>query len=337
LALEKKTEEMVLPKDVRDCFEKNKLDYATAAPAYMVTEDYKNKLWNSNFKIYKHALARLFRERNNWFGERGILKRFVSLYYKEGKDISIENSNYPFRVYLRDTIANNNYKKKLLEYYESKTVKPDYSEQYVIYFLHYQPEATTSPTGDIFVDQSLCIDMLLKNLPSEYKVYIKEHPHQFLAHREGHTSRMSFQYDDLLKNHRVKLISTTESSFDLIANSKAIGTVCGTVGWESIVRGKPVILFGISWYENYDKGVLRITDEASAKNMKDFIERYEYDEHALLAYLEAVGKNSKLAYYYKAKQKNKIGITEQQCVDNIVSSIVEKYNKIKHKDNSKTK
>ena len=120
-------------------------------------------------------------------------------------------------------------------------------------------------------------------------------------------------------------MSTNESSFDLIANCKAIGTVCGTVGWESIVRGKPVILFGISWYENDDKGVLRITDEASAKKMKGFIEDYKYDEHALLAYLEAVGKNTKLAYYYKAFYKDQLNITEEECVNNMVTSIVEKY------------
>ena len=332
-ALENMNEEMSLPDDVRECYEKNKLDYSTAAPAYMVTEDKTNMLWNSPFKVYKHTFARLIRERKNLFGEKGLLGSFVSLYYKENKNISIEQSKYPLRVYLKDTIANNKYKQNLLEYYEAKTVKPDYSEPYVIYFLHYQPEATTSPTGDIFVDQSLCIDMLLKNLPSNYKVYVKEHPHQFLAHREGHTSRMSFHYDDLLKNPRVKLMSTKESSFDLIANCKAIGTVCGTVGWESIVRGKPVVLFGISWYENYDKGVLRITDEASAKRMQDFIEGYQYDEHALLAYLEAVGKNTKLAYYYKTFYKDQLNITEEECVNNMVASIVEKYEEVKSKTN----
>ncbi len=327
-ALGKNIDEMVLPVDVRDCFEKNKLDYATAAPAYMVTHDKINKLWDSPFKVYKHAVARLFRERKNLFGEKGLLKNYISLYYKEGKDIRIENSKYPLNVYFKDTISNIKYKKRLLGYYEARTVKPDYSEPYVVYFLHYQPEATTSPTGDIFVDQNLCIDILLKYLPKEYKVYVKEHPHQFLAHQEGHTGRMTFQYDDLLRNPRVKLISTKESSFDLIANCKAIGTVCGTVGWESIVRGKPVILFGLSWYENYDKGVLRVIDEDSVKGIKEFIEGYKYDEHALLAYLEAVGKNTKLAYYYKATQKNTIGISEQQCLDNMVNSIVEKYNEI---------
>lgn len=326
-ALKKPIGQLVIPADIMDCFEKNKLDYATAAPAYMTSEDIINSLWNSPLKIFKHTVYRLVKERNNLFCNEKKLKNWNEFYpyLKEGKEISLEKSNCPINLFLKRLLANNKYKKKLLEYYESKTVKPDYSEPYVVYFLHYQPEATTSPTGDIFVDQSLCIDMLLKNLPSNYKVYVKEHPHQFLAHREGHTSRMSFHYDDLLRNPRVKLMSTKESSFDLIANCKAIGTVCGTVGWESIVRGKPVVLFGISWYENYDKGVLRITDEASAKRMQDFIESYQYDEHALLAYLEAVGKNTKLAYYYKAFYKDQLNITEEECVNNMVASIVEKF------------
>lgn len=121
-------------------------------------------------------------------------------------------------------------------------------------------------------------------------------------------------------------MSIKEPSFDLINNCMAIGTVCGTVGWESIVRGKPVVLFGVAWYENYDKGVLRVTDEASAKGMCQFIENYIYDEHALRAYLSAVGKNTQRAYYYKAFSKEDLNMTEDECVDNMVGSIVEKYN-----------
>lgn len=329
LALEKNTEQLDIPADIKDCFEKNKLDYSKAAPSYMTTEDKYSQLWDSHFKILIRTSARLIKNWRRLFSDKMFLKRWDDdyLYYKESKNVTIENSNYPIGRYLKNQFGNLSYRKKLLKYYEERTVKPDYTEPYVVYFLHYQPEATTSPTGDIFVDQSLCIDMLLKNLPSNYKVYVKEHPHQFLAHRQGHSSRMPFHYDDLKMNPRVKLMSTKESSFDLIENCKAIGTVCGTVGWESMVRGRPVILFGLSWYENYDKGVLRITDEASAKRMQDFIEGYRYDEHSLLAYLEAVGKNSKIAYYYKATGKNTINITEQECVDNLVGSIVDIYDK----------
>lgn len=336
MALLKPTEQIELPSDIRDMFERNKLDYAQAAPSWMNTADYYDNLWNSRTKILIRTFARLIKNWRRLFGDKMFLKRWEDeyLYYKESKNVTIENSNYPIGRYLKNQFGNLSYRKKLLKYYEERTVKPDYTESYVVYFLHYQPEATTSPTGDIFVDQRLCIDMFLKCLPKEYKVYVKEHPHQFIADRQGHSCRMSFFYDDLLKNPRVKLMSTKESSFDLIENCKAIGTVCGTVGWESMVRGKPVIVFGMAWYENYDKGVLRITDEASAKKMQEFIEKYKYDEHSLLAYLEAVGKNSKLAYYYKATKKKNIDITEQECVDNMVDSIVDVYSKTIRKNNN---
>ena len=75
----------------------------------------------------------------------------------------------------------------------------------------------------------------------------------------------------MAKNPRVKLMSTDEESFDLIEHCHALATVSGPVGWEGIVRGKPVIVFGITWYENYDRGVLRITDDASASKIESFL------------------------------------------------------------------
>lgn len=324
-AIEKPDSEIYIPDDIEDCFNKNKQDYKVAAPAYMGTEEKENARWDSIWDILKHTVGKIIVRRKELWGNKGFLKDWSRMYYKESKDISLENSKYPLPIYLKDYVDNNKYKKKMLRYYESLTENPVYSEKYVVYFLHYQPEATTSPTGDVFVDQSLCIDMLLKNLPQDYMVYVKEHPHQFLFHREGHTSRMKYFYDDMKKNQRIRLMSLKEPSFDLIENCKAIGTVCGTVGWESIVRGKPVVLFGVAWYENYDKGVFRVTDEASAKGMCQFIENYRYDEHALRAYLSAVGKNTHRAYYYKAFYKDQLNITEEECVNNMVTSIVEKY------------
>ena len=114
-----------------------------------------------------------------------------------------------------------------------------------VFFLHYQPEQTTCPCGDIFVDQKLCVELLLKHLPLNYKIYIKEHPSQFNRYLIGHSSRMSDLYNDLVKNERVKLISTDVDSFELIKHTKAVSTITGTVGWEAMVRQKPVIAFGL--------------------------------------------------------------------------------------------
>jgi capsule polysaccharide export protein KpsC/LpsZ len=155
-------------------------------------------------------------------------------------------------------------------------------------------------------------------------VYVKEHPTQFMINNEGHTSRMADLYDDLVKNSRVRLISTSVDTFELIDHSKGIGTVCGTVGWESIVHRKPVVLFGVSWYENYTKGVLRIKSEENVRQIREFIENYEYDEHALKAYLAAVSKNTSVAYYFKTYGKDTLNMSEDDCINNITKAIIKK-------------
>jgi capsule polysaccharide modification protein KpsS len=41
-----------------------------------------------------------------------------------------------------------------------------------------------------------------------------------------------------------------ENPFYLIDNAVATVTVSGTIGWESVIRGTPTIIFGRAWYED---------------------------------------------------------------------------------------
>lgn len=313
-----------LPEDIRSRFEAVKKDYNDAAPAFMAADA----------KRQKKATSRLFMLKR-WF------RKFTTVYrpylfgkpadnliighcaYDKRKNKKYEESEGNIYQHERMLLRVNKYKDHLQKAYESLCSKPEYTEQFVVLFLHYQPEATTCPGGDIFVDQRLCAELLLKYLPKSWKVYVKEHPHQFIRYRIGHTSRMRDLYDDLIKNDRVRLISTEENTFELLKYAKAISTITGTVGWEAMVRQVPVISFGLGWYENYSKGVLRITDEKSAKNIYQFIENYQYDEQSLLAYLVSVGKNTKLAYYFKDMYKKEVGLSEDECIENIVCLINE--------------
>lgn len=309
--------------DVLSAFETNKKDYREAKPDYMVKNEAADYRWNSTWKILKHTLGRLVSERRNLFGKYGRLKNWVyGPYYKMDENTPMEESYNTLPFYLKVNIKGTRHLKTLKKHYEALTVKPDYNEKYVILFLHYQPEATTCPIGNIFVDQELCVDTLLKNLPSDYSVYIKEHPSQFYAHSEGQMGRIIQTYNDLAKKPRVKLMSTKEVSFDLVEHCEALATVSGTVGWEGVVRGKPVIVFGMTWYENFDKGVLRITDDFSASKMKEFIKEYAYDEQSVMAYLASVSKNTVKAYFYKSLHKQKQLVSERECVDNLVASII---------------
>ena len=110
-------------------------------------------------------------------------------------------------------------------------------------------------------------------------------------------------------------------TYSLITDAIAVSTVTGTVGWEAIMHRKPVIIFGMIWYENMP-GVLRITNSQSASNIARFISEFEYDEHKVLAYLMAFAENSFKCYQYDG-MKERMSITEKECVDNIVNAIID--------------
>ncbi len=321
---QQKTDDFPIAPDVLKRFEAVKGDYSQAIPTYMVAHAKNQKAAKHYvFSAFKRAFSGLFHGKA-LFGRDGALFNAGGSYYKR-RDKKVEDTGrYSTLKYGLIKLQNNKFKKNLEKHYNSLTKLPDYNTPYVVYFLHYQPEATTCPTGDIFVDQRLCIEMFLKSLPSNYMVYVKEHPTQFMINNEGHTSRMADLYDDLVKNSRVRLISTSVDTFELIDHSKGIGTVCGTVGWESIVHRKPVVLFGVSWYENYTKGVLRIKSEENVRQIREFIENYEYDEHALKAYLAAVSKNTSVAYYFKTYGKDTLNMSEDDCINNITKAIIKK-------------
>lgn len=313
-----------LPIDIKTRFEKVKQDYTIAAPSFMAADAKRQKQtesWLFSAKRWYRKFTTVYRP--FLLGQTADITVIGLCAIDKKRNYKYEESDGNIYQHERMLLKINKYKKNLKEAYESLTVKPNYTEDYVILFLHYQPEATTCPGGDIFVDQSLCVEVLLRNLPANYLVYVKEHPHQFIKYRVGHTSRMRDLYDDLANNPRVKLISTEEESFKLIEHSKAVCTITGTAGWEAMVRQKPVIVFGIGWYENYSKGVLRITDGESEKRILEFIQNYKYDEHSLLAYLASVAKNTHLAYYFRSAGKKELNMSEEECVQNIADSIIE--------------
>lgn len=297
-----KTDEVLLkelPDDVRGRFIKLKDDYAKGAPAFMAREVRTSKKYASLWGLANHFFA-YFRNpgpHQPLFGKEGMLYHGVKVYYRKDKTW-IEDAKFSLWkfCFMHQSAGRN--KQKLYSYYKSLTSDVNPSDRYVFFGLHYQPENTSNPGGDIFVDQRLAIDLLLKYLPDDYKVYVKEHPHQYLKQRDGQTCRIKEFYDDLSKHPRIKLLDVNEGTFNLIQNSVAVATLKGTIGFEAMVYGKPVINFGVSWFEQFP-GVLRITDENSASSMYSFIRNYQYDEHKLLAYLWALGQKSYYAYYYK--------------------------------------
>jgi len=124
------------------------------------------------------------------------------------------------------------------------------SINYIYFAPHYQPECTTAPLGGHFVNQELALKLLAKSIPPNWKIIFKEHPSTFKTNGlfEGYKTRNKEFYKDIISLNNVILIKDSVSSKSLIENSKAVATITGTIGMESLFLGKPVITFGYAWY-----------------------------------------------------------------------------------------
>ena len=120
-------------------------------------------------------------------------------------------------------------------------VSPDLNQKYIYFPLHKQPEASTSPMGDVFVYQDLALNVLLEGLDKNTLVYVK--PHVLKGNLYKFLERV--KYDP-----RIIMIDPRENSFQLMKNSIAVATITGTVGWEAFLNGKNVLMFGNYFYQD---------------------------------------------------------------------------------------
>lgn len=136
-------------------------------------------------------------------------------------------------------------------YMRKKAVVPDLNSNYVVYYLHVEPEASIMVRCPIKT-QLLAIQMLAESLPPGYKLYVKEHPHQGMVNTDPswdnlytmfkYKTRKFYRYIAELPN--TYLVEGSYSSAEMTKYAKAVSTYHGTVALESLRQTKkPVILF----------------------------------------------------------------------------------------------
>ena len=148
----------------------------------------------------------------------------------------------------------------LLRYYNSLADNFEYDKNFIYFPLHYQPEATTYPYGNSFIDQINAIKLLSACLPENFYIFVKEHPDTFnISHSSwsvGDFSRDKNFYLQIKELKNVKIVHMNTGLDLLIKNSKAVATLTGAVGLEFILNGKHAFLFGNSWYDDCE-GVIK--------------------------------------------------------------------------------
>ena len=172
--------------------------------------------------------------------------------------------------------------KKLQEYKDAlkELISPvDYSKKYIYFPLHLQPELTTASLGGIYCDQILALERLSAIIPKDWVIYVKENPKQNEIRRDP----LFFNRLKFLRN--VQMVPLDENSFGLIKKAQFVATITGTAGWEALVENIPVLIFGNTWYQNFE-GVFRYTPDFDINmivNYKINSQKLEKDLNSLLS------------------------------------------------------
>lgn len=120
--------------------------------------------------------------------------------------------------------------------------EPLSGEDFAAFYLHFQPEATTSAQAPYFINQDSLCEALAISLPGDTALYVKEH-------KASLGNRGPAYYRDLLAYPNVRLISPFVSGVELALQARFVATVTGTVGLEAIALNKPVLIFGDTFYD----------------------------------------------------------------------------------------
>lgn len=247
-------------------------DYQQAMPGYFLASQGERNIVRSN--VVEKSIARFGRVLRRLRALPSAMKRsknpFARLYYRGPLPAQLEpRSATRFEDALHAAGIRERFRLSK-EIYSSLCVQPDLNVPYIYLALHFQPERSTCPAGGIFSDQRLVVSLLANSMPAGWILYVKEHPSQFAESRYGYLSRSPEFYLDIAAHGNVRFIAQHTPQFELIDNSKAVATITGTSGWEALVRGRPALVFGDSWYQG-SPGAYRIRSHADCKDAIDRI------------------------------------------------------------------
>lgn len=166
-------------------------------------------------------------------------------------------------LFLKTPICSSGFKSSLYEtlqsgykmyfiqrYLNRREAKADLTEKFIYFPLHLEPEATTQ-TRMTIEDQIVIIKMLSECLPPGWKIFVKEHPHQYKLNNNnkyyllvnGELFKTKRYYDRILSISNVVLVSRKYSGMMLVEKSQAVANLAGSVLLETIPFKKPILLF----------------------------------------------------------------------------------------------
>ena len=188
------------------------------------------------------ATAKARRELENWLASKtDYLGAILKFLFSNNTNVKTHYTYYgrtKFAV-LKENVSSIIQKKRRQSFINKNLTYDIENKKQIIYFpLQIEPERSLLIQAPNYTDQIKVIRNIVKSLPQEYELYVKEHPASVF--REW---RSLHDYKKIMELPNVKLIHPSVRSEDLIKKSSLVITISSTTGLEAALYNKPSIIF----------------------------------------------------------------------------------------------
>jgi len=209
----------------------------------------------------------------------------------------------------------------------------DSKQKYVLYPLQVQPEYSSNVLAPLWLDTINTIENIAKSIPSDWIVYVKEHP-ATLTDR----FRPKNFYNKIKAIPNVEFAPTHLESYKVIKNSKiVITTGYNSIAFDTIILKKPLLEFNKNYWSNIDLSGHCSDFEKLSRNILDEIDRYnnissEEKDRRIKCLIESALKYSFKLNFVKLAFFNETGSDEDQkkCGFEIANGFIEHLNHLKN-------
>lgn len=194
-------------------------------------------------------------------------------------------------------------RRKILNLYYTNPVE---GEKYIYYPFHVPLDVQLTARCPEFFKQESLVGQIAESVPSEYKLYIKEHPAAIGGYSLSKLKKV------ITSHNNIRLIHPRYNSYDIIKNATCIITVNSKVGFEAIMQGRPVVVLGKTFYKG--KGIT--FDIENIKELPEIIKK------AINNNIENKGKaGSFLAKAYNWSYKGELYENSDKNIDDFYKSL----------------
>ena len=106
-------------------------------------------------------------------------------------------------------------------------------------------------------------------------------------------------YERISTMKKVQMIPSDLDSNYMADHSQAVATATGTIGWESLLRGKPVLVFGTAWYTGCDSIFKIETYDDCVNAIRKVREGFIPDQLDIERYVAAVEESSEKLFVHR--------------------------------------